>query len=82
MDITSYKKQQDTGTAAALPQPDATGSINMSGSAGKVALVNNASAITSNTDASVIDYVGFGSTALNMKGLVEHPLLQHGKRCT
>ena len=63
MDITSYKKLQDLGTAASLPQPDATGSTNMSASAGKVALVNNVSAITSKTDASVIDYVGFGSTA-------------------
>lgn len=50
----------------ALPAPDATGAINMSGTAGKVALVNSATALsgaTACTDPSVQDVVGFGATA-------------------
>jgi len=51
--------------AAPLPTPDATGSIPMSASAGKVALVSNATALTGSgcptMPSSVIDYVGFGT---------------------
>jgi len=53
------------GGTANLPTPDATGSINMSATAGKVALVNSTAALTSAcaTTAPVIDIVGFGTTS-------------------
>lgn len=49
----------------ALPTPDVTGSIAMSATAGKVALVNNATALNGACPASaaIVDVVGFGSTA-------------------
>lgn len=54
-------------TGVALPTPDATiTSINMSGTAGKVALVNNNTPITGTTAcnaATVVDVLGYGSTA-------------------
>jgi predicted extracellular nuclease len=49
------------GGTANLPTPDATGSINLSATAGKVALVNGASAIASCTAANVVDLIGYGS---------------------
>jgi predicted extracellular nuclease len=54
-----------TGGTTALPTPDATGTIAMSASAGKVALVNNNTALTGAcpTDASIQDFIGFGTTA-------------------
>ncbi|MBF4695769.1 S-layer homology domain-containing protein [Fusibacter ferrireducens] len=47
--------------APLLPTPDATGSIAMSGSKGKIALVSNSQAIEKMTDANVVDFVGYGS---------------------
>lgn len=48
----------------ALPTPDVTGTINMSATAGKVALLNVATAITAGTacptGATVVDIVGYG----------------------
>jgi hypothetical protein len=56
--------QQATGGAngAALPTPDATGTINMSGTAGKVALVANSTVLTGANPSSValVDLVGYG----------------------
>ena len=56
-----------TVTNKPLPTPDATGSINLSATAGKLALVNGTTAITSGTScptgATIIDFVGFGTTA-------------------
>lgn len=53
------------GGTTALPTPDATGTLTMSGTAGKVALVNNGTALTGAcpTGAQIIDFVGFGTTA-------------------
>lgn len=51
---------------AALPTPDATGAINMSATAGKVALVNGTTALTSGgcpLSATIADFLGYGSTA-------------------
>lgn len=51
-------------TGAALPAPDATGSINMSGTQGKVALRNTTAAFTGSNPAGqsgLQDLVGFGS---------------------
>ncbi len=62
-----YLVQQAAGTntaAAALPTPDATGTIAMSGTAGKVALVGTqvTLAVACPTAADgVLDFVGFGS---------------------
>ncbi|MGZ4697621.1 MAG: lamin tail domain-containing protein [Oryzihumus sp.] len=51
-------------TGAALPTPDVTGTIAMSSTAGKVALVNSTTALscgaTCSTAAGVVDFVGFG----------------------
>jgi hypothetical protein len=55
-----------SGGTTDLPTPDSTGTIAMSGSAGKVALVNSTTALTGScpsADASLIDLVGYGSTA-------------------
>jgi len=69
-----------TGVATALPTPDATGTINLSGTAGKVALCNNTIALTSAsftstspTGSSIVDFVGFGTTANNYEGTGSTP---------
>lgn len=60
------------GGTASLPTPDATGSISMSSTAGKVALVTSTTALSCGaacaTNAAVRDYVGFGTTANNYEG--------------
>jgi hypothetical protein len=56
---------------SALPVADATGTINMSGTAGKVALVNGTAALpaaASPTSTNVIDWVAFGSGATPAEG--------------
>lgn len=57
-----YLVQEAAGSAAvaALPAPDATGSISMSATAGKVALVASTAALSGSCPAA-IDMVGFGS---------------------
>ncbi|MDR7269149.1 putative extracellular nuclease [Pelomonas saccharophila] len=65
-----YLVRLATTTGTALPTPDATGSINMSGSAGKVVLANVATGLTCNGGnnicsaaqlAQIEDLVGYGS---------------------
>lgn len=53
-----------------LPLPDATGTANMSASAGKVALVHATTALTGPcpTGAPIVDFVGYGSTANCFEG--------------
>lgn len=51
----------------AIPAPDVTGALNLSGTNGKVALTDDSVAPTSPTDANVSDYVGFG-TATAFRG--------------
>jgi len=53
------------GNGVNLPTPDATGTIAMAATAGKVALVNTNSALTGAcpTSANIIDLVGYGTTA-------------------
>ncbi|MCY7387206.1 MAG: ExeM/NucH family extracellular endonuclease, partial [Burkholderiales bacterium] len=54
-----------------LPTSDATGTTNMSGTAGKVALVNTATALPAvacPTSTSIVDFVGFGTTANCFEG--------------
>jgi uncharacterized repeat protein (TIGR01451 family) len=66
------QEAQGAGGTTSLPTPDATGTIAMSATAGKVALVNNQTTITSGiscpTGASIIDFVGFGSAANCFEG--------------
>ncbi|MBP9070274.1 MAG: lamin tail domain-containing protein, partial [Bacteroidia bacterium] len=57
------------GAGVALPTPDISGSIAMSGTAGKVALSNSNVALTGTCPTvTVIDFVGFGSTANCFEG--------------
>ena len=54
------------GNGAALPTPNATGTIALSATAGKVALVNNQTALagcaaTCDSAAGVVDFLGFGT---------------------
>lgn len=61
---------------AALPAtPDIIGSINMSATAGKVALVQSTTALSgaTPTDASIVDLVGFGSNASAFEGVGRAP---------
>jgi phosphatidylserine/phosphatidylglycerophosphate/cardiolipin synthase-like enzyme/predicted extracellular nuclease len=64
------QESQGTGGTTNLPTPDATGSISMSSTVGKVALCNATAPLTGDkpTDASIIDFVGFGSTASWFEG--------------
>jgi predicted extracellular nuclease len=48
---------------AALPTPDAVGDVNMSGSAGKVALVSATTTVAACTAPTVVDLVGFGGAS-------------------
>jgi len=65
------------GAGVALPQADASGTLAMSGTAGKVALVNNQTLLsgTNPTSAAVVDLVGFGSTANGFEGTGPTPTL-------
>src|SRR5262249_5833463 len=66
-----YLIQEDSGaTGSPLPTPDATGTVAMSSTAGKVALVHTTSALsrTSPVGASVIASVGYGSTGNCFEG--------------
>jgi outer membrane protein assembly factor BamB len=58
------------GGTTALPTPDASGNIAMSATAGKVALVNSTTPFTviCPTGATIIDFVGFGTTANCFEG--------------
>ena len=76
----SYLVQEAAGTAGteALPTPDATGAVNMSGTNGTVALVNSQTALSCKTaadcaaDTTVHDLVGYG-TAVVHEGTADAP---------
>jgi uncharacterized protein len=55
-----------------LPTPDATGSIAMSATAAKVALVSSTTALTCSTaclpNAAIVDFIGYGTTANSSEG--------------
>lgn len=61
------QQAQGAGGTTPLPTPDAIGTIAMSGTAGKVALVNNTTALTA-CPAGLIDLVGYGATANCFEG--------------
>ena len=59
-------QQAGGATGISLPTPDATGSINMAAGAGKVALVNSTTALSAvgcPSGPTIIDFVGYGTTA-------------------
>lgn len=65
------QQAQGAGGTADLPTPDATGTIAMAGTAGKVALSRSTTALTGacpTADANVVDFVGFGSAANCFEG--------------
>ena len=55
------KQGDGTGGSVALPTPDATGNIAMSGTNAKVALVNNGSALSGTCPTGAVDLVGIGN---------------------
>ncbi len=59
-----------SGGTANLPAPDGTGSIAMSATAGKVALVNSTTALSGpvSSGSSIVDMAGFGTTANAYEG--------------
>jgi len=67
-----YYLVQEGGGAngSPLPTPDATGTIGMAATAGKVALLNNGVALTGGcpSSANIIDLVGYGTTANCFEG--------------
>jgi DNA/RNA endonuclease G (NUC1) len=65
------------GAGAVNPTADATGTINMSATNGKIALVNSVSALSDAcpSDPSVIDFVGYGTTASCFEGSGPAPTL-------
>jgi predicted extracellular nuclease len=64
------QEAQGTGGTTNLPTPDATGTIAMSATAAKVALVNDAVALsgTCPSGSSIVDLVGYGTTASCFEG--------------
>lgn len=72
-----------SGTAAALPTPDATGTMNMSSTTGKVALVSNQTLLRCGSgtaclpSAAIRDLVGFGSSADSFEGSGATPTLSN-----
>lgn len=56
--------------ATALPTPNSSGTVAMSATAGKVALVNNSTALTGAcpTGANILDFVGYGTANCNEGG--------------
>ena len=59
------QEAQGTGGTVNLPTPDAPGTIAMSATAGKVALLSSTTALSGAcpTGGSIVDFVGFGTTA-------------------
>ena len=67
-------QEGSAGTAGTdLPSPDAVGTINLSGTAGKLALTTDSTAPTSATSSNVIDFLGYGSTASYYEGSAAAP---------
>ena len=62
---------------ASLPTPNISGDINMSGTAGKLALVSNSDSLTGGcplgSDPDIVDFVGYGTTANCHEGNANTP---------
>jgi uncharacterized protein (TIGR03437 family) len=67
-----YLIQESSGgsNGAALPAPDASGTIAMAAGSGKVVLIKNSTALTTTcpSDPNIVDLVGYGSTATCFRG--------------
>ncbi len=55
------KESGGTGGTISLPTADATGTINLSATSGKVALASTTTSVSGTNDTAVIDFVGYGS---------------------
>ncbi|HEV7395095.1 MAG TPA: hypothetical protein VGN86_01185, partial [Pyrinomonadaceae bacterium] len=88
-----YLIQESSGGAAgaSLPTPDASGTIAMAAGAGKVALANTTAALTGGcpTGGTIVDLVGYGSTATCFEGGAAAPApgnttaaIRNGAGCT
>ncbi|KAB7768594.1 lamin tail domain-containing protein [Xanthomonas maliensis] len=62
------KQADGSGGSVALPTPDATGTIAMGGSAGKVALSRSSAALSGSCPSGSVDLVGYGSSASCAEG--------------
>ena len=65
------KEASGGSKGSALPTPQVTGTINLSATAGKVALTSNTTALSGTNplpNANIVDFVGFGSTASAYEG--------------
>jgi len=66
------KEAQGAGGTLNLPTPDATGTISMSATTGKIALVRNQTKLTCSSNcvpsATIADFVGYGSSASSYEG--------------
>ncbi|HEY3057352.1 MAG TPA: LamG-like jellyroll fold domain-containing protein [Chloroflexota bacterium] len=73
------QESQGAGGTTPLPTPDATGTILMSATSAKVALVTNQTNLTCGTgcvpNAVIRDFVGYGSTASSFEGGAPAPTL-------
>ncbi|WP_337054354.1 Calx-beta domain-containing protein [Pseudoxanthomonas sp. USHLN014] len=83
------QEAKGSGGSIALPTPDASGGIAMSGTAGKVALVASATALSGACPSGAVDLVGFGGTASCYEGSGPTPapsntlaVLRAGDGCT
>ncbi len=68
------QEAQGAGGSISLPTPDAVGTLNFAASNGKIALVNDSLAVTHHGDATVVDFLGYGTAndaegALPVQGL-------------
>jgi uncharacterized protein len=66
-----------TGGTVDLPPPDVTGTIAMSATSGKVALVNGTTALTGACPTGTEDFVGYGTTANCFEGIAPAASLQN-----
>ena len=71
------QEAQGSGGSTPLPDPDATGAIPMSGSNGKVALVDHSTQLTGTCPSGTIDFVGFGINANCFEGSGPTPNLSN-----
>ncbi|MCC8536621.1 lamin tail domain-containing protein [Xanthomonas axonopodis pv. poinsettiicola] len=83
------KQADGSGGSVALPTPDATGTLAMSGTAGKVALSNATAALSGSCPTGYADLVGYGGNASCAEGNAPTPapsntlaVLRGGDGCT
>ncbi|WDJ85505.1 lamin tail domain-containing protein [Xanthomonas campestris] len=83
------KQADGSGGSVALPTPDATGTLAMSGTAGKVALRNSTAALSGTCPTEYADLVGYGSNASCAEGNAPAPapsntlaVLRGGEGCS